>query len=140
QKLDEAINGTPINSDYRIVRRDGALRWVHNRFWLVRDAQGKPQRIDGIMTDITDRRQASEQATQVAIERERVRILSDFVRDASHEFRTPLSVINTRLYLMEKVKDPVKQTEYIESIKSQTERILKLVELLITMSKLDAAT
>ncbi len=122
------------------MRRDGALRWVHNRFWLVRDPQDNPLRIDGIMTDITDRRQASDHAMQLAIERERVRILSEFVRDASHEFRTPLSVINTRLYLMEKVKDPEKQSGYIEGIKEQTERILQLVESLITMSRLDSLT
>ena len=91
-----------------IVRRDGAVRWVHNRFWVVRNA-AEVMRVDGIMTDITDRREASEQAMQLAIERERVRILSDFVRDASHEFRTPLSVINTRLYLMEKISDPERQ-------------------------------
>ena len=76
---------------------------------------------------------------QLAVERERMRILSDFVRDASHEFRTPLSVINTRLYLMEKVNDPSKQSEYIEGIKEQAERILKLVESLITMSRLDGS-
>ncbi len=139
-QLDEALDGERIDTDYRIVRRDGALRWVHNRFWLVRDPQDNPLRIDGIMTDITDRRQASDHAMQLAIERERVRILSEFVRDASHEFRTPLSVINTRLYLMEKVKDPEKQSGYIDGIKEQTERILQLVESLITMSRLDSLT
>ncbi len=108
---------------------------MHNRFWLVQEAQ----RIDGIMTDITDRKEAVEHAMQIAIERERVRILSDFVRDASHEFRTPLSVINTRLYLIEKVDDPVKKSEYIEGIKEQATRILKLVESLITMSRLDSS-
>ncbi len=139
-QLDGALLGERIDMDYRIVRRDGALRWVHNRFWLVCDAQDRPLRIDGIMTDITDRRQASDHAMQLALERERVRILSEFVRDASHEFRTPLSIINTRLYLMEKVKDPIKQAEYAEGIKEQTERILQLVESLITMSRLDTLT
>jgi len=88
------------------------------------------------MTDITDRKRAAE----LAIERERVRILSNFVRDASHEFRTPLSVINTSLYLMEKVGDPQRHLDYIDGIREQAERILKLVESLITMSRLDSLT
>ncbi len=137
-QLDDALYEDRIDTDYRIVRRDGALRWVHNRFWLVRDSLDNPLRIDGIMTDITDRRQAADHSMQLALERERVKILSEFVRDASHEFRTPLSVINTRLYLMEKVKAPEKQSGYIEGIKEQTERILQLVESLITMSRLDS--
>ena len=134
-----ALEAQSIDLEYRIVRKDGAVRWVHNRFWVVRNA-GEVMRVDGIMTDITSRREASEQLMQLAIERERVRILASFVRDASHEFRTPLSVINTRLYLLEKISDPERQLEYIEGIKEQADRILKLVESLITMSRLDSIT
>lgn len=135
-QLDDARAGARVDTEYRIVRRDGVTRWIRNRFWLVEG--GEARRIDGIMTDVTDHRRAAEQTMQLAFERERVRILSNFVRDASHEFRTPLSVINTRLYLLEKVDDPVRQGEYIEGIREQSERILKLVESLITMSQLDS--
>lgn len=137
-QLDEACMGARIDTEYRITRRDGAVRWIHNRFWVVDGAEVR--RIDGIMTDITDNRRAADQAMQLAFERERVHILSNFVRDASHEFRTPLSVINTRLYLMEKMDDPVKLRTYIDGIRDQSERILKLVESLITMSQLDSMT
>ena len=136
EELMRVLEGQNSDIEYRIVRRDEVIRWVHCRFWMVSGTTGK--RIDGIMTDITDRRQAAEHTLQVTIERERVRILSDFVRDASHEFRTPLSVINTRLYLMEKISDPLRQLEYIEGIKEQAARILQLVESLITMSRLDS--
>ncbi len=132
-------NEQSIDLEYRLVRKDGAVRWVHNRFWMVQNA-AEPIRVDGIMSDITSRREASEQLMQLAIERERVRILASFVRDASHEFRTPLSVINTRLYLMEKISDPKRHVEYIEGIKEQADRILKLVESLIMMSRLDSMT
>ncbi|HVU14506.1 MAG TPA: PAS domain S-box protein [Phototrophicaceae bacterium] len=135
-ELQQALADARIDSEYRLTRRDGATRWIHNRFWRVENAQGR--RIDGIMMDVTDRKSAADQAMQLALERERVRILSNFVRDASHEFRTPLSVINTRLYLLEKVSDPARQAEYIDGIKEQSERILKLVESLITMSRLDS--
>ena len=137
-ELRRALNGVRIDIEYQIIRRNGTSSWVHNRFWVVNGAEGK--RIDGIMTDITERKRSADQTMQLTMERERVRILSDFVRDASHEFRTPLSVINTRLYLMEKVDDPSRQGEYIDGIREQAERILKLVESLITMSQLDSAT
>lgn len=43
---------------YRIVRPDGTMRWVRDRAFPVRDAQGKVYRVAGIAEDITDRRRA----------------------------------------------------------------------------------
>ena len=43
---------------YRIVRADGAVRWVRDRAFPVRDSQGKVYRVAGIAEDITDWRRA----------------------------------------------------------------------------------
>jgi signal transduction histidine kinase len=53
-----------------------------------------------LQEEIAERQQAEQKALQVSIERERIRLLSDFIRDASHEFRTPLSIINTKVHLL----------------------------------------
>jgi PAS domain S-box-containing protein len=137
-QLQKALNGERVELDYRIIRRDGVVRWIHKRSWLVSNGDGST--ISGLMTDMTDRKLAAEQAIQLKLENERVGILSNFVRDASHEFRTPLSVINMRLELMERTTDPAQYLKYIQRIKAQTDRILKLVEALILMSKLDNTT
>ena len=44
--------------EMRIVRPDGSLRHVLVRAWCANDAQGKPLRLEGICTDITERKQA----------------------------------------------------------------------------------
>lgn len=44
--------------EYRIVRPSGEVRWLRQRTRLVRDRDGNPLRIDGIASDITDRKQA----------------------------------------------------------------------------------
>lgn len=49
-----------IDVECRIVRADGAVRWVHDRGRLVTDESGKPFRLDGIVTDITERKIAAE--------------------------------------------------------------------------------
>ena len=134
-QLGEVVKTKWVELDHRIVRRDGEVRWIHKRFWPGDNTQGNT--INGLMTDITDRKVAAEQAIQLKLENERVGILSNFVRDASHEFRTPLSVINMRLELMERTTDPEQYLKYIQRIKGQTDRILKLVEALILMSRLD---
>jgi PAS domain S-box-containing protein len=44
--------------EYRIVRKDGTIRWVEGRGRLSLDADGNPDRMAGVCADITDRKQA----------------------------------------------------------------------------------
>ena len=43
---------------FRIVRPDGAIRWIQDRAFPIRDASGKIYRVVGIADDITKRKQA----------------------------------------------------------------------------------
>ncbi len=59
--FDSLTGGTPrISVEYRIVRPDGEIRWIHARGFQVRDAAGTLLRLTGIVTDITGRRLAEE--------------------------------------------------------------------------------
>ena len=51
-----SISGALFDVEYRILRPDGQVRWVHDRGTRVCDAQGKVLRIDGLVRDITQRR------------------------------------------------------------------------------------
>lgn len=42
--------------EYRIVRPDGSVRWVHDRSYPIRNEKGKVHRLAGVVEDITDRR------------------------------------------------------------------------------------
>ena len=42
--------------EYRILRPNGEIRWIYDRARLIRDAHGTPIRLDGIVTDISDRK------------------------------------------------------------------------------------
>jgi PAS domain S-box-containing protein len=42
--------------EYRIVRPDGAVRWVNSKAQLQRDADGQPSRFIGVTLDITERK------------------------------------------------------------------------------------
>ncbi len=46
--------------EYRILRPDGEVRWLRDRARVTYDEQGTPLRLDGITTDITQRKQAEE--------------------------------------------------------------------------------
>ncbi len=47
---------TPLSYEYRILRPDGAVRWVHSRGELSFDNNGQVVLIQGTMMDITDRK------------------------------------------------------------------------------------
>jgi PAS domain S-box-containing protein len=50
--------GARTEEEYRIVRRDGAVRWIHDRAFPVRDERGQIVRVVGIAQDITERKAA----------------------------------------------------------------------------------
>ncbi len=65
---DDAERGL-YDVEYRIVRRDGERRWIHDRAFPIHDASGRVYRVAGISEDITERKQA-----QLALERARAEL------------------------------------------------------------------
>jgi diguanylate cyclase (GGDEF)-like protein/PAS domain S-box-containing protein len=45
--------GTPEYGDYRYIRPDGHVVWIHDRSAMVRDLDGSPLLVQGVMFDIT---------------------------------------------------------------------------------------
>ena len=60
--------GKPYGHEYRIIRPDGAVRWIHDRGFPIKDEQGRSYMMTGVATDITARKQA-EEAVRLANER-----------------------------------------------------------------------
>jgi PAS domain S-box-containing protein len=54
----------PYNIEYRIVRPDLGVRWVHEKADIVRDRRGRAARMIGTVQDITERRQLEDQLRQ----------------------------------------------------------------------------
>jgi PAS domain S-box-containing protein len=52
---------------YRIVRPDGAVRWIHDRAYPVRDAHGGVYRIVGTASDITDRKRIEDELRMLSL-------------------------------------------------------------------------
>ncbi len=110
--------------------------WSRN--FPIYDEAGVIQRVAGVTKDITERKEMETTQFKIAVQQERMKILSDFVRDTSHAFRTPLSLINSKLYLARRTEDAQERERHLNGIEEQAQRILTLVESLVTMIRLDS--
>ena len=53
-----------LKSVFRMYHRDGGFRWVEGRASLVLDEEGEPKEMLGVLTDITERKQAEDKLMQ----------------------------------------------------------------------------
>ncbi len=145
QKAETAIEasmrtGQPYHVEKRILRSDGSIRWVLSDGRVMHDEHGKPLKLSGTFLDITERRQDQERALQAVLEKMRIDIITRFIRDAAHEFRSPLTLISAPLYLMVRTDSPEKREHYADTIHEQVERIVRLVQMLTRLVELESHT
>ena len=57
QSEQNILHTRTIDNEYRIVRANGEIRWIHGRAYLIHNSNDEPVRMDGIMTDITEHKQ-----------------------------------------------------------------------------------
>jgi PAS domain S-box-containing protein len=137
--------GDPFSLEYRIRTRDGRLVWVRDESVLVRDADGRPQFWQGVMFDITERKQVEERLEQ-AWQREidagqRLRALDEmkntFLQAVSHELRTPLTAILGAALTLEREELELAPEVSRELLASLAENARKLNRLLSDLLDLD---
>jgi len=130
-----------INTSYAYeaegLRKDGTRFWGEVK---VKDGtyKGKAVRIAAVQ-DITERKQADDQRVELTIEREKVNVLKRFIGNLSHDLRTPLSVIKTSIYLIPRLHDEDKRQRHLEALEVETNRLQRMLDDLLSMSRLDKA-
>jgi PAS domain S-box-containing protein len=132
---------TVSSFEFRLLRRDGAVVWVHTRATLV-NWNGEPALLSWL-SDITKRK---------AIEAENIRSKESaetanraktaFLATISHELRTPLNAI---IGFAEVIKDEIfgpvglrKYAEYARDIHGSGRHLLDLINDILDLSKLES--
>jgi PAS domain S-box-containing protein len=93
--------------------------------------------------DITQRKQAEiEMGKALGREKELSQLKSNFVSMVSHEFRTPLAIIQSSAELLREFfqkMQPIERDEQLESIIGNTRRMSGMMEEILVLSRLDAS-
>jgi len=124
-------NSEHYECECRMKHKNGQWIWILDRGKLLtRTKDGKPLRMLGTHSDITERKLAAEESD---------RLKTAFIANMSHEIRTPMNGI---LGFSELLKEPHlsgdEQAEYIDLIHQSGERMLNLINSLMDISKIDA--
>jgi two-component system sensor kinase FixL len=92
----EKLESGVFDQEYRIIRPDGAVRWIWDRGFPIRDLADHVYRIAGLAEDITVRKLAEDQLRRQQVELAKISRLSLAVEMAStlaHEINQPLAAI-----------------------------------------------
>lgn len=147
-KLNGYIEGSlPVyQSEHRLLTKDGSYKWILSKGKVISWTEdGKPLRITGTHSDITDRKlmekelkEAKENAEKASIKK------SEFIANMSHELRTPLNINLSAIQLFELYfnndwdlgKERISM--HMKAMKQNCLRLLRLVNNLIDTTKIEA--
>ena len=136
-----------LASEYRISDREGRWRWMLDDAVVVRDEAGRPLFFQGVLYDITDRKEA-EAALRTAYDREREAVTrlqsldemkNAFLSAVSHELRTPLAAVLGYAVTLEQegieLEDDERR-ELVERLAVNARKLHRLLEDLLDLDRL----
>ncbi|MGJ3237434.1 MAG: PAS domain S-box protein [Anaerolineae bacterium] len=152
-KRDDELNDHAGSDQLMALKRDvlqsGKIRETEITFALsegdvtysfvaspMQDTEGE---IIGVTTgavDITVIKQIQQREFDLQLEQERMNLLRQFIEHASHEFRTPLTIISSSAQLMARMDSLQSRVKKLDVIMAQITRMTRLIEGMITMTKL----
>ena len=116
--------GKSYDIEHRIVWPDGTVRWVAQTGDVVRDQNGKPIRLHGIVQDITERRRME----QMLRESEKLAAAGQLAARIAHEINNPLAGIkNAFLLIKDAVPTDHPYYEYVGRIEDEISRLGHIV-------------
>lgn len=130
--------------EHRLVCKDGSFRWIAWNAQVVTESQKKLIIMTG--RDMTRNKEMEEKNRDLERAYHLEAVKMEFFANISHEFRTPLNIILSALQLIEHslatniALSPVhgREMRHLKSIKQNAFRLLKLVNNLIDITKLDS--
>ena len=127
-------------AELQLYHKDGSERWLYVRSTgFTYHADGTPAQTLVIAYDITHAKVAEQQALDLKLEREQVRLLQEFIDSTSHDLRTPLTLIQTSLYILKRqqAQGQVVDQKRLVIVEDQVNHLVMILDDLEMMTELD---
>ncbi len=121
-----------FESEYRIRRPDGSIRWIWDRGFPVRDENGEVYRVAGIAEDITERKRLEDQLVQS----QKMEAIGQLAGGIAHDFNNLLTaIIGYSDLVLRKLSadDPI--VKHVEEIRRSGNRAASLTRQLLAFSR-----
>ncbi|MBH0017921.1 MHYT domain-containing protein [Pseudoalteromonas sp. NGC95] len=124
--------------EYRIKHRNGKILWLLDKGSFYFNSQGTPKWVDGVLIDITERKQYEEKLEQAKFEAEEAAYAKQsFMANMSHEIRTPMnSIIGFSDLLMDSTLNHDQQ-KHLVVVNSAARSLLRLLNEILDSAKLE---
>jgi len=118
---------------------DGRVVWIHALGHVVKDANGKPTDMYGVVQDITAFKQL-ETDLRLAVQKsdDATKAKSAFLANMSHEIRTPMNAIIGLSHLALKTPLNPKQRDYVSKVHNAGTSLLSIINDILDFSKIEA--
>ena len=124
--------------EYRIVHRDGSLRWVLEQGEAIRSTAGDILWLDGFIMDISQRKQMETDLVEAKDKAElAAEARSAFLANMSHEIRTPMNAIIGFSDLLLTSDLAPEQKKHLATIHSSAHSLLHLLNDILDSAKLE---
>ncbi len=133
--------GRLLDLEERLVLSGKEERILHTQKIPVPDDEGKPAYLLTISEDITRRKQAErmlELSRDAAVEAAGLR--SEFIRNMSHEFRTPLSIVIGMSSLLLDTSLTQDQRRFADTVRRSAEGLSGLIKNILDFSKIESGS
>lgn len=126
--------------EYRILSKQGNLRWIRVRGRIYFNEAGEPVRMSGTNMDITDIKHAEERVLHAKEAAEKAnQAKSEFLSSMSHELRTPLNAILGYAQLFEYDGNLNNiQKDNVQEIRKAGEHLLQLINDVLDLAKIES--
>lgn len=118
-KVDEALEGkSELDNDFRIIKKDGSIAYIHAEAKVFWDDSGKPIRMIGANTDVTSLKRKDKRLRSLLemTERQNNRLLN-FTNILSHNLRSNSSNISMLSGMLDSRLSVTQQVQFIEMIR-----------------------
>lgn len=134
-------DGTPMETEYRALRHDGAYRWIRSFTVPVRGPGGAITMWIDAALDIDDRKQAEEELKRTADELERANAAKDeFLGLVSHELKTPITTIYGNAQVLRNrgaQLDAESRQSALDDVVHESERLHRIIDNLLVLARLE---
>ena len=140
EKLQQLLEktGSVLGFESQLYQKNGKAIDVSMNVHVIRDEHGNIIHYEGILEDITEKKQASQFRIAKEAAEAAAQTKSEFLANMSHEIRTPMNAIIGLSHLALKTELTAQQRDYLKKIENSSKSLLRILNDILDFSKIES--